>query len=135
MSGFFKLLLETIKINNNNGNNGHTYQEILNLFFIHGKRNKVLRKLSTLTSGKFRRIEANFMRLGQVSGVLKRPKSAVDNEERRLNILLYFEANTNALIRAADKDLRISKCSVYNIFKKHRFHFTAFYSSHSDLTY
>lgn len=35
------LVLESIEMNNNNGNDGNTYPEILNFIFIHGKCDEV----------------------------------------------------------------------------------------------
>ena len=58
--------------------------------------------LPPMTKGKFRRIEANFLRFGQIGQVSNRPKTVVGNEEGGLNTLVYFEANSNASVRAAE---------------------------------
>lgn len=120
-------------MNNNNRNNVYTNQEILNLFFIHGKCDKVISRtcrmfnenyphLPPMTTSKFRRIEENFLRFGRIGYISNRPKHAVDNEEGEVNTLAYFEANPNASLRAAEKDLGISRCTVQRILSKHHFH-------------
>lgn len=120
-------------MNNNNENNIYSNEEILNLFFMHGKCDKILSRTCTMfnenyphlppmTKGKFRRIESNFLHFGRIHHVLNRTKNVIDKEANEVNTLAYFEANSNASIRTAEEDLGISRCSLQRILKKHRFH-------------
>ncbi|KAF5282108.1 hypothetical protein FQR65_LT14426 [Abscondita terminalis] len=131
--GCLTLLLKNGKMDDNNENNVYTNQEILDLSFIHGKCDKVLSRtcrmfnqnyphLPPMTKGKFRRIEATFVRFGRTGQALNRPKTVVDNEEKESDTLAYFEINSNASVRAAAEELGISRCSVQRILQKHYFH-------------
>lgn len=113
--------------------NNYTNTDILNIFYTHGECNKIIERtvrtfnnkyphLVPLTKSKFRKIERQFIRDGQVRVKRVRQKPLTENEDIKTNVLAYFHAEPNLSIRKVEADGQISYSSIQRILKNAKMH-------------
>jgi len=112
---------------------GYSNEDILNLFIIHGECNRILLRtcitfneryplLPPMTAKKFRRIQSNFRRFGNVRAERNIPKPVTSNEDNIVSVLTYSSANPSSSLRSAVEEVGLSYSSNQRILNNHKWH-------------